>query len=430
MSHNSSRHIPKLNDRDVISAFQHVADLYEGSQLSFVDRIGPVDPAEIETLKKNSAYFLTNASLAVNNVVWGWGRTGQDPNFDQLSISWNERRGTPNRTMTAAISSELDKALIRPLITADGGPTITTAEPAGQREILIALEGAVAKLLTETAEHRRNLDTAYLEKEAAMSARFDEQRKAETQRLDEEKRKLDERASRRQERLDAKQAELDSLQKKLDDRNNTHVRREIRTSLMTLVKDRLANFTVSKETSRQYYAVHLICILSIAALSLAAYLFGQAALPSGSDPQGLLDTKSTLGYFHWLALAKAGALIAVAIAVGTWYLKWINRWLQRIADAEFRLQQFRLDIERASWLAETVMEWKSKTDEPFPELLTTRLSTGLFEAAGSEEVDPRTPASQLAEALLGAAATTKLKLGDNELTFDRRALRKLDKNRG
>src|SRR5690606_10408089 len=122
------------------------------------------------------------------------------------------------------------------------------------------------------------------------------------------------------------------------------------------------------------------------------------------------------------------ALAAAAIALGAWYLKWLNRWLQRIADAEFKLQQFRLDIERASWLAETVLEWKSTSSEPFPDLLAARLSTGLFQSTSTEFDDPQTPASHLADALFGSAASAKLKLGEQEIHLDRRSIGRLRKH--
>jgi hypothetical protein len=99
-----------------------------------------------------------------------------------------------------------------------------------------------------------------------------------------------------------------------------------------------------------------------------------------------------------------------------------------MADAEFKLQQFRLDIERASWLAETVLEWQTIAKEPFPELLAARLSTGLFEEVASDASGPKSPAAHLAEALLGSAASARLKLGEQELSLDRKSLNKLQRD--
>ncbi|WP_141233409.1 hypothetical protein [Lysobacter antibioticus] len=196
------------------------------------------------------------------------------------------------------------------------------------------------------------------------------------------------------------------------------MRREIRSSLLDITKERLANFAVSKETRFQYFAVHGASLVGIALLFMTSLSYG-ARIVVGDK-----------GYYYApesiLLIIKSGLLAAAAVALGAWYLRWLNRWLQRIADAEFRLQQFRLDIERASWLAETVLEWKSTSQEPFPELLASRLSAGLFQSSASETEDPRTPAAHLADALLGAASSVKLKLGEQELNLDRKGVRSLD----
>lgn len=78
-------------------------------------------------------------------------------------------------------------------------------------------------------------------------------------------------------------------------------------------------------------------------------------------------------------------------------------------------------------MAETVLEWKSKVDEPFPDLLASRLSTGLFSTSQSEVDDPKTPASYLADALFGAASSAKIKIGDQEIVLDRKSIKKLEK---
>lgn len=417
----TTRMIPKLNDRDLISAFQAMASRFEGCKVRYADRLGAVDENGVEDLKSHGAYFLTNATLTAYGVNWLWERTSESSS-DKLTFSWNDRQGPPNRSHVAKFSAELDKSLVRPLLTAGEGDFSASADPATQREILLALEGTAAKVLTEAVEHRNDLDRRYAEKEQQLLARFEEQRRVEFDRLSEEKKRADETATSRRQLLDQKETELATRQKQLDDRNNTHVRREIRAALMSLVQGRLENFSVSRETRAQYWLVHFVCLAAIAGLTFATYTYSAGAVASDGSAT---SQQLAPDYFRWVALLKAAVFAAVAIAIGTWYVKWLNRWLQRIADAEFKLQQFRLDIERASWLAETVLEWKSITDEPFPDLLATRLSTGLFETGSTEADDPRTPASQLAEALIGAATTTKIKIGDQEITLDRKGVRKL-----
>lgn len=421
MTRQVERLIPKLNDRDLINAFEFVASKFKPAKLTFSDRFGAVEGELLDQLKADGGYVLVGASLSLDSCSWSWNRKQDHESHDRLAQGWNPQAGQPDRSIVNAVTSTLDKALARPLYATDPENPPSTATSISQGAILIALEGAVAKLVDDTANYRKELDRSFAEKEKSLSDRIEEQRQAELDRLDEERRRHSDEAAQKQKLLDQRQLELDERQKKLDDRNNTHVRREIRSALMKLAQERLSNFSVSKATRTQYIAVHIVCVITITALAGASLYLGSSAFSPG-DAAATADQNP---YTSWLILAKSGLLAAVAIAIGTWYLKWLNRWLQRIADAEFRLQQFRLDIERASWLAETVLEWKSKTDEPFPDLLASRLSNGLFESSGSNPDDPRTPATQLAEALLGAASTTKIKLGDQELTFDRKGLRNL-----
>lgn len=425
MSYSQARYISKLFDRDVIRAFESVAakQTEAGARLRFNDAFGQLEEDQIAAARKLAGYTLTQATLFIGPVYWQWVRSKVDHNdprsaeYDKLTFSWNGQAGTPDRIGIAQISAALDAALSRPLASVDPK---ASAELVSHSEILLAMESATAKILTDASEHRQELERAYLEKDEALTSRVLQERERELARIKEEKDRVEAELAIRSHSLEEKQKELDARQKQLDDRNNTHVRREIRSSLLALAKERLANFSVSKETRAQYYTVHVVAVLGLTALAYGSITYGT---------QIAVDQKT--GAYPPVAIAlavKSAALAAAAIALGSWYLGWLNRWLQRIADAEFKLQQFRLDIERASWLAETVLEWKSTSPEPFPELLATRLSAGLFTSGSSDSEDPKTPAGHLAEALFGAAASAKLKLGEQEVSFDRRSIRGLDRN--
>lgn len=421
MSNNQSKYIPKLNDRDVIRAFDSVAAKHADEQiaLSYNDPFGALDDASKEVVKKLAGFSLAYATLRIGSRNWQWIRLRAEhgdtnsANYDKLTFSWNSQAGTPDRISTVTISAQLDVALSRPLAKVDPAGA---APLASHSEILLALESATASVLTDTTKHREELDRAYLQKEEAQAARVSEERQRELDRISNERSRAESELAARSAALDERQKELDAHQKSLDDRNNTHVRREIRASLLNLAKERLANFAVSKETRAQYWAVHVVSV------------FGLLSLAYGSVIYGSRITVDASGTYPPTAIAlavKSAALAAAAIALGSWYLGWLNRWLQRIADAEFRLQQFRLDIERASWLAETVLEWKTTSADPFPDLLTSRLSVGLFSTTGIDPDDPKTPATHLAEALFGAASAAKLKFGDQEVSFDRRGIQRM-----
>ncbi len=98
---------------------------------------------------------------------------------------------------------------------------------------------------------------------------------------------------------------------------------------------------------------------------------------------------------------KQVALTLGAVGLGFFYIRWLNRWFHQHADAEFELKQFQLDIDRASWLVETVLEWKASKDEAIPDTLLTSLTRNLFSGDERDQSEQlKHPADELASALL------------------------------
>lgn len=413
----SEIYIGKLNDSDVIRAFELVAAKFSEATISFVDALGLLSEDDRKKYSEISAYTLKNANLTHKNVTWTWYRLGPDEgatglSADKIGYSYS-RHVVPNRIEVAEIFSALTEALTRPLASVsaeDARPIL-----ASHSDVLRSMESVAAKLITETSAHRNSLEQEFIRRSENLTSQIDELRNRELERIDQERKRIEVEQSNRQSTLEQRKTDLDELQSKLDDRNNTHVRREIRTSLMALTKERLENFAVSKETKKYYRLINSVTVAGLIALSFGTVFYG-AQIVSGTASSSII-----------VPMAKSSVLAATTIALGYWYIGWLNRWFQKIADAEFRLQQFRLDIERASWLTETVLEWKSSSNEPFPELLTSRLSAGLFLSTSAETDDPKTPATHLAEALFGAASTAKIKMGDQELQFDRKSIKELER---
>ncbi|HDS1321651.1 TPA: hypothetical protein UMV35_000301 [Stenotrophomonas maltophilia] len=415
--------IAKLDDRAIIEAVEKVQKEFPNQlEVHFIGQFGEVHGEEIAAYRESGSLSLIRVKLDFTECSWTWYRLGppdsktypQAAEYDRIEFRGNQYNGlTPQqRPVALAIDRTLKLALQLPLTEIDPSSPLSLATG---REVLQALQTASQRLLTETAEHRTKLEIDFAAREAAREERFSQVRQQDEERLSQEREAAQVAHAERVAALDLREGELDSLKKTLDDRNNTHVRREIRSSLLDLTKERLLNFRVSPETRTQYILVHAVCSAGI------LFLLGLAAVTAVKFDSTLPPTA--------FALSAARSLLAgaAAIALGAWYLKWLNRWLQRIADAEFKLQQFRLDIERASWLTETVLEWNQSSKEPFPELLASRLSTGLFQSTKDDVEDPQTPASQLAEALLGSAASARLKIGDQELSLDRKGIRQLER---
>lgn len=422
----TTRQVPRLNDRDLIRVFEKVSTEFEEESCSvtYRDQFGDaIEESTLDLLKDLAGYKINSATLSVGNTAFRVARqpVTSPPYFDSIEYYFNkktqEQGGRPaNKDAFFEIDVKLHQALADPLISPKSSEEYSAILSHGT--ILEKMESVTALLIEKNDEFRRQLQVEHSENESRRQKELDALISLEREKSEAYRTRLAEEFAKRHSTLDETQKELDTLKKSLDDRNNTHVRREIRTTISGIISDRLQNFTVSKATKTQYLTVNAASIAGFVILAGASFYFGSQIQV---DPQ----TKK-YGPEAIALIIKSASFGAATIALGSWYLGWLNRWFQRIADSEFKLQQFRLDIERASWLAETVLEWKSSSQEPFPELLATRLSDGLFQSTGSSADGPRTPASHLAEALFGSASSAKIRVGENELNFDRSGIKRLD----
>lgn len=127
------------------------------------------------------------------------------------------------------------------------------------------------------------------------------------------------------------------------------------------------------------------------------------------------------------AIKPVGLTIAL-LGLIAWYLRWMNRWFERYADAEFYLKQFELDIDRANWVVETALEWKERQERAIPDPLLESISRNLFSKSERDEDADMHPADYLASAILGRASGVNLKVPGGELTLDNKGIRRLQKD--
>lgn len=83
-------------------------------------------------------------------------------------------------------------------------------------------------------------------------------------------------------------------------------------------------------------------------------------------------------------------------------------------------------IDRASWVVETAMEWRRDQNAEIPTSLLEGITRNLF-TDGGDSAQAHSAADDLASALVGNASQLKVKLGNNELNFDRKGLAGLGK---
>jgi hypothetical protein len=212
----------------------------------------------------------------------------------------------------------------------------------------------------------------------------------------------------------SKEDALTAREKELDDRTNMHARRGIREDIKRRLQSYAAEFSLTGNTQKMRRPIHVTVLLSLATfLALIAYFSWQF----GQQPA------------NFVPLAKSALLTVAALGILAWYLRWLNRWFEQHADAELNLKQFELDVDRASWVVETAMEWRTSQHGSIPSYLLESISRNLFARRERERDDEMHPADYLASAIFGKASHAKISIGGNELELDRRGIKALEKDK-
>ena len=208
-----------------------------------------------------------------------------------------------------------------------------------------------------------------------------------------------------------------------------HARRAIRADMKKRLQEHATNFTLTKKTRQLRWPIHTTVLLALAALVGAIGFYAMEydrmadllAHPIGTPR--IYDS----GWIFYPLLVKAAVLTFAALGLLAWYIRWMNRWFDQFADAEFNLKQFELDVDRASWVVETAMEWRASQHGVIPGSLLESISRNLFSRNERDRDDELHPADYLASAILGKAARAKISIAGNEVELDRRSLREIQK---
>jgi len=260
------------------------------------------------------------------------------------------------------------------------------------------IENTLSRLIEDADGYRRKLDQRHDEKR--------QQLELETASV---RNQLQEEAGVRSRSLDERAVALDTQQKELDNSSARHARRALRQALQTQLKAHDTSFALTEGTAKKRSLIH---VLFTAALMFDAFYTGAT----------LWTERATLETLPTIARLLAGVIgFAVIIIL---YIRWVDLWFRQHADEEFRLKRMSLDVDRASWVVETAMEWEQQNKGPIPEQLLEELTRGLFmPSAGSPTV--KHPVEDLASAVLGASSNLDIDIpGLGTATLKRRGIRR------
>ena len=266
-----------------------------------------------------------------------------------------------------------------------------------REETLSRLEKLGLKLVEETHDYRMQLDTEMAAHKQELTASFEEEYKKKNAVLKE------------------REQDLTKLRQEIDDRSARHARREQSRALQQKISDRSKEFTLTPATRSKRRPIHAIFV------GLLSLLGGLIAFTLLSP-----DT-ATEGVPLWLELGRLPLGVLGFALTAIFYIRWNDQWFRQHAEQEFRLQQLALDVDRAGYAAEMLLEWQEDKDGEMPAVMVDRLTAGLFtDQTKVERV--RHPSEDAITALLKAASSVRVDMpGFGEVSLTGRQIRQVDR---
>jgi hypothetical protein len=413
--------IPRQSDKHLVDVFTHVAPIISSgsfvvSMLPFVSVKVPVGgdvPPPLDQVLKKRLTVIQSISVSNGGFSISFQRGGSDNSaiFDSLSFNDNGQGPVPPEKRTEAAVYLADK-----LRAFDPDRGVSSKEEAQ----LTALHASMLDKLELLAS---DLIVKYDDKRTALERSFDEKGQRLEEQIDEERARIKGEHDKRDESLVERETKLAQRLAELDDRDNTHARRQIRKDLLGVIQERTSSFLLTSGTNRKRGPIHVAFLGTLAVLAWLTFSFASSSIDAISKSN---ESATVLAALFLRSAVVTGGFLATVF----FYIRWMNRWFEQHADAEFGLKRFQLDVERASWVVETALEWKSADAGPIPRQLLDGITRSLFEHHAEKREDLQSPADQLASALIGSASNIKLSAADGnaEIDIGRRGLNKLKKD--
>lgn len=219
--------------------------------------------------------------------------------------------------------------------------------------------------------------------------------------------------------------EKDNIEKKLKDINDhesKHERRRLREDLKKELKNRSEKFELTQGTRKLRNPIFIFTIILIVVFGSGLITYSILSISQ------ILSDKQNSTVLISLLIKQ----ITFAIAFGStsvFFIRWNNKWFGQHSNEEFRLKRHEIDLDRASWIVEMALEWRTDKEGELPVELIEKLSQNLF-VENKEDDSPLHPADQLSSAIFGAASNITLKAPNGtEITLDRKSVERLKKSK-
>ncbi len=416
--------VPAINDRSLASFFRDVAEILKAKEF-VVTEIGspgqrsiPLDKFDDDYLRSSDLYTMYYAHVVAN----GFGVTLQrdvsssaSPEFDKLSVHNNQNQpqqlGQDGiRKVTRLISetffpepSQSNRLFL--------DPKTVSSLLASHQELLKRLESTATSVTEHVAAARIQLEHEFSERTRALEESF----RTKQDEADQQARQLEQSISVREE-------ELEERKRQLDDRDHIHARRQLREQITADISSRLQGAMIPPRTSLIGWGVFYCSIVGAVALGTlstasfqefssiaiaAAKNSSSMGIDSGDYSAGLMQPTTT-----WFLLIRGFLAGFGAVAFLVYAISWLKSIYHDRVRSQRELERYSIDLNRASWAVETIMESKSSGGD-IPDILVAGISQNLFGDASSavEAGSEKEAVASLLRASVGA------KIGPNGAEF-------------
>jgi len=379
--------LPKMRDSDLLKLFSSIAG-EEGEKLQFFIGGRVFSYEEINSnyhdafshVISDVQYTMSGEKFrvefkrgitGVSNGSISYGLRIPSQYFDEIHIYPNNEsshnRKVPNVNEIRELTEKIDK------FSQFERPEFGVPDPDGLVKILQNMISSYSNLNEKIAEEQIKLRS-----DIRFQIESEYQERVEKLKREIEKEKSDLRLS---------QEELSRKQKEIDDRSHMHVRRDLRKSISEDINARMMESTVHQGQMKYYWSVVFLSLIGFAVTAVYSYYNFYALemeIRGGSAESGGIDA--------WLsALFALRGLISSFISVGfvVYSISWLRRAYLDNVDAKYSLQKYSLDINRSSWIIETILEIGDK-NQTVPDPWIQGVCHGLFKSGGDErrEVSP------------------------------------------
>jgi hypothetical protein len=388
----------RLNDRQIVKMMNSIGESFGTARLDYLFAGVSLDIDEFEeALGKKKSFAINAANLTTTggkfivryrrgkSAVNGNGQPVVDqrissPYFDEVIVTpgkgGNTNTEPPSATDVHGLSQLIEAHIILKSANANDGLAGNAID------VLQAQLADISSLYTTMVEQSQAERSAFAKERAAIAKEAHDETQA-------KKAEYEAYIESEEARIKKLEEEVRAKQKELDDRDHMHVRRQLRESITTEIEDRVAGSLLPKETNKLNIA---ICTGSLLIACVAGY-FAISSFTSFDSlitaAEGQTNESTNSNFQTWLiAEFLRGSLSSFAcIGFLVYTVSWLRRTYLANVKAAQDLQKYSLDINRASWTIETIMEMTTKEGRVLPDRWIDGACHGLFQTSEQDHAE-------------------------------------------